>query len=331
MNSQEATQLLQIRHLRIGIVRPRRATLVIVDEANFNVHNGEMVGIVGESGSGKTMVCRAIIGTLQRRGASVLGGQVLFEGKDLTSINESTWKDLRGKAIGYVPQSALAGPNPVLTIQDQLAEAVAQVGGSGSVRQRSRELLELVRIRGIDTVMKQYPYQLSGGMRQRVMIACALATRPRLLIADEPTTGLDVTVQSQIMRLLKDIRQELGTAIILISHDLALVEEVCDTIVVMHAGATVEVGSTASMERPRHPYTVALNSSRIDIATPRGDLVTIQGNPPAVGEWQPGCRFALRCDYREDDCSVGGHPPLFGEPGSHQTACLHADKIGGRA
>lgn len=331
MSEQTAVQLLQVRNLRIGIVRPRRATLVIVDEANFQVNSGEMVGIVGESGSGKTMVCRAIIGTLQRRGASVLGGQVLFEGRDLTSINESSWKELRGKAIGYVPQSALAGPNPVLTIQDQLAEAVAQVGGSGSVRQRSRELLELVQIRAIDTVMKQYPYQLSGGMRQRVMIACALATRPRLLIADEPTTGLDVTVQSQIMRLLKDIRRELGTAIILISHDLALVEEVCDTIIVMHAGATVEVGSTASMAQPRHPYTVALNSSRIDIAVPRGDLVTIQGNPPAVGEWQPGCRFALRCDYREDDCVVGSHPPLFGEPGTHQTACLHADKIGGQA
>jgi len=328
VNPPATDALLQVRDLRIGIVRPRRRMLIIVDKANFDVADGEMVGIVGESGSGKTMVCRAVIGTLKRRGACVIGGQVLFDGQDLAQADEGVWSSLRGRAIGYVPQSALAGPNPVLTIQDQLAEVVNQVGGTGSVRQRSRELLDLVRIRGIDTVMKQYPYQLSGGMRQRVMIACALATRPRLLIADEPTTGLDVTVQSQIMRLLKDIRRDLGTAIILISHDLALVEEVCDTIVVMHAGATVEVGPTASMAQPRHPYTAALNSSRIDIATPRGELVTIQGNPPAVGEWQPGCRFALRCDYREDDCLVGEHPPLLGDRGSHQTACLHADKIG---
>jgi oligopeptide/dipeptide ABC transporter ATP-binding protein len=321
-------KLLDLVNVEIGIVRPRRETLVIVREANFDVNYGEMVGIVGESGSGKTMVCRAVIGTLQRRGASIIGGQVLFEGQDLSKINEAKWKALRGKVIGYVPQSALAGPNPVLTIEKQLAEALAQVDGSGSMKSRSKELLDLVKIRRIDTVMKQYPYQLSGGMRQRVMIACALASKPKLLIADEPTTGLDVTVQSQIMELLREIRRDLGTAIILISHDLALVDEVCDKIVVMHAGATVEVGSTASMSKPRHPYTIALNSSRIDVAKPGGELLTIKGNPPSVGQWNPGCRFAERCDYQEADCLVGEHPPLFGEKGEHQSACLHADKIG---
>jgi len=323
-------QLLSITDLRLGIQRTRRERLMIVDSATFAVRSGELLGLVGESGSGKTMVCRSLIGTLNRRGVSIFGGSIDFKGTDLTTLDERQWQEVRGRSIGYVPQSALAGPNPVMTIEGQLAEAIGRRSRLSRRKTRSRalELLDLVHIRRPEVVLKQYPNQLSGGMRQRVMIACVLATRPRLLIADEPTTGLDVTVQSQIMRLLKDIRRDLGTAIILISHDLALVEEVCDTIVVMHAGATVEVGPTASMAQPRHPYTAALNSSRIDIATPRGELVTIQGNPPAVGEWQPGCRFALRCDYREDDCLVGEHPPLLGDRGSHQTACLHADKIG---
>lgn len=326
MSSSEK-KLLELTNLEIGIVKPKREPLVIVNQANFNVDYGQMVGIVGESGSGKTMVCRAIIGTLQRRGASVIGGQVLFEGEDLSQINEAKWKTLRGKVIGYVPQSALAGPNPVLTVAKQLAEALEQIEGTGSIKSRSKEMLDLVKIRRIDTVMKQYPYQLSGGMRQRVMIACALASKPKLLIADEPTTGLDVTVQSQIMELLREIRRDLGTAIILISHDLALVDEVCDKIVVMHAGATVEVGTTESMSRPRHPYTIALNSSRIDIAKPGGELITIKGNPPSVGQWMQGCRFVERCDYKDDDCSIGDHPPLFGDKDKHQTACLHVDKI----
>jgi oligopeptide/dipeptide ABC transporter ATP-binding protein len=321
-------KLLDINNVAIGIERRKRETLVLVREANFDVNYGEMVGIVGESGSGKTMICRSIIGTLERRGAAVIGGEVLFEGLDLRTINETKWKTLRGKVIGYVPQSALAGPNPVLTIEKQLAEALSQVEGTGSMKNRSKELLNLVKIRRVDTVMKQYPYQLSGGMRQRVMIACALASKPKLLIADEPTTGLDVTVQSQIMDLLREIRRDLGTAIILISHDLALVDEVCDKIVVMHAGATVEVGPTSSMSKPRHPYTVALNSSRIDVAKPGGELLTIKGNPPSVGRWNPGCRFAERCDYVQQDCLVGDHPALSGKKGEHQSACLHADKIG---
>lgn len=321
--------LLQVIDLKIGIPHPRRETLVIVDNANFEVKTGEMLGIVGESGSGKTMVCRAVIGTLERRGATVMNGQVLFGGQDLAHLSETNWKKLRGRAIGYVPQSALAGPNPVLTTQQQLAEALRRSEAPGSIAEQSKQLLDLVKIRRVDTVMKQYPNQLSGGMRQRVMIACALASNPKLLIADEPTTGLDVTVQSQIMVLLQEIRADLGTAIILISHDLALIDDVCDRVVVMHAGATVEVGTVAEMVNPQHPYTLALNQSRIDIAVPGSELVTILGSAPSVGEWNPGCRFVERCTFSEDDCKVGSHPPLFGERGSHQSACLHRDKLKG--
>ena len=322
--------LLEIINLKIGIPHPRRETLIIVDNANFDIGYGEMLGIVGESGSGKTMVCRSMIGTLERRGAKVLGGQVLFEGQDLAQASESQWKKLRGKAIGYVPQSALAGPNPVLTIQAQLAEALQESEAKGSIAEQSSRLLDLVKIRRIETVLKQYPNQLSGGMRQRVMIACALASEPKLLIADEPTTGLDVTVQSQIMELLKEIRREFGTSIILISHDLALIDDVCDRVAVMHAGATVEVGSVAELAKPRHPYTIALNQSRIDIAKPGSELVTILGNAPSVGEWPTGCRFVERCTFRQSDCSDGtSHPPLLGERGSHQSACLHRELLEG--
>ena len=322
-----AEKLLKVSDLEIGIPHPRRETLVIVNKATFDVGYGEMLGIVGESGSGKTMVCRSIIGTLERRGAKVLAGRVIFEDQDLAHASETVWKKLRGKAIGYVPQSALAGPNPVLTIAAQLAEALKKSEKGGTIAEQSRALLELVKIRRIDTVMKQYPNQLSGGMRQRVMIACALASSPKLLIADEPTTGLDVTVQAQIMLLLKEIRQEFGTAIILISHDLALIDDVCDRVVVMHAGATVEVGSVAQMANPRHPYTVALNQSRIDIAVPGSELVTILGSAPSVGQWPTGCRFAGRCTFVQNDCTTGDHPPLFGEQGAHQSACLHADML----
>ena len=321
--------LLSVKDVIIGIPHRRRETLIIVNKANFDVSSGEMVGIVGESGSGKTMVCRAIIGTLERRGAKVLEGEVLFDGHDLAKINEAQWKKLRGKSIGYVPQSALAGPNPVLTIEAQLTEALRNTGDTKNIKARSKELLDLVKIRRVDTVMKQYPYQLSGGMRQRVMIACALATSPKLLIADEPTTGLDVTVQSQIMELLKEIRSSMGTSIILISHDLALIDDVCDKVVVMHAGATVEVGTVKDLENPLHPYTVALNSSRIDVAAPGSELVTILGSAPSVGQWQAGCRFSLRCGLVQPDCSVAEHPALIGARGSHQTACLHADRLKG--
>ena len=322
----DANVILEVKNLNVefstddGIVHA-------VNNVSYKVERGKTLAIVGESGSGKTMVCRAIIGTLERRGAKVLEGEVLFDGHDLARINEAQWKKLRGKSIGYVPQSALAGPNPVLTIEAQLAEALRNTGDTKNLKARSKELLDLVKIRRVDTVMKQYPYQLSGGMRQRVMIACALATSPKLLIADEPTTGLDVTVQSQIMDLLKEIRSAMGTAIILISHDLALIDDVCDKVVVMHAGATVEVGSVKDLEKPLHPYTVALNSSRIDVAAPGSELVTILGSAPSVGQWQSGCRFSLRCNLVQPDCNVGEHPALIGARGAHQTACLHSDRL----
>ena len=313
--------LLEVADLKIGIARGRGDPLVVVDSASFRLRRGEILGLIGESGSGKTMLCRSLIGTLRRRGAAVLGGSIRFADIDLATIDERAWRTVRGRRVGYVPQSALAGPNPVMTVGAQLAEALRE-----STR-TTRDLLDIVRIRRPEIVLTQYPSQLSGGMRQRVMIACAIARHPELLVADEPTTGLDVTLQAEIMNLLRDIRAEMGTSIILVSHDLALIDDVCDRIVVMHAGACVESGPIDAVAAPLHPYTAALNRSRIELAVPGSELVTIAGQPPSVGSWPPGCRFADRCDIVQPDCRIGPHPALSGRPDGHRTACLHADRM----
>ena len=321
--------LLEVCDLRIGIGRGRHPPLPVVDKADFVLRRGEMVGLVGESGSGKTMVCRSLIGTLSRRGAQVMSGRIDFAGLDLATADESTWRQIRGRRIGYVTQSALAGLNPVMTIEAQLRDAIRQDAAADPSQQadRARSLLEVVRIRRPETVLAQYPHQLSGGMRQRVMIACAIASRPEMLIADEPTTGLDVTVQAEIMALLKGIQAEMGLAVLLVSHDLALIDEVCDRVVIMHAGACLESGTVRQITSPKHPYTAALHRSRIELAEPGSTLLTIAGRPPAVGSWPSGCRFADRCDIARTDCTTGGHPPLVALGDGHASACLHVEDM----
>jgi oligopeptide/dipeptide ABC transporter ATP-binding protein len=320
----------EIRDLVIGIQRTRTDRLLIVDSANFDIRKAEILGLVGESGSGKTVVCRSLIGTLKRRSASIFAGSIMFDGMDLATLDERGWRAVRGNRIGYVPQSALTGPNPVMTAGKQLGEAVRcnRKRQIKDVRSRVMELLDLVRIRRPDIVYNQYPSQLSGGMRQRVMIAAAIAQDPDIVVADEPTTGLDVTVQAGIMKVLKEIRSEFSMSVVLVSHDLALIDEVCDRIVVMHAGTCVEVGPVADVaRRPMHPYTIALNRSRIDIANPGEPLVTIKGNPPAVGDWPSGCRFNERCEWTQQDCTVGESPLLRSVGQGHLSACLHTDLL----
>jgi oligopeptide/dipeptide ABC transporter ATP-binding protein len=324
-----APALLDVSDLRIGIRQGSRAPLRVVDKADFKIGRGEIVGLVGESGSGKSMVCRSLIGTLPRRGAFVMSGKIQFAGRDLASIDERAWRDIRGKKIGYVTQSALAGLNPVMTIEAQLREAIDQDLSShpetGAARARS--LLDVVHIRRPEAVLRQFPHQLSGGMRQRVMIASAIAPRPQLLVADEPTTGLDVTVQAEIMKLLRTIQTEMGLSIILVSHDLALIDDVCERVVVMHAGACIETAGVEQIAAPKHPYTAALQRSRIELAAPGDELVTIDGRPPAVGSWQAGCRFADRCDITRSDCRQGDHPALRPTGQGRSSACLHWDQL----
>lgn len=325
--------LVRIENLRIDVRVTRTRRLRIVDSATFDIEHGQMLGLIGESGSGKTMLCRSFVGTLGRRGAYIHSGKLEFDGTDLVNASKSDWRSIRGKRIGYIPQSALAGPNPVITIGKQLAEAIQQGDkvDQDSIRKRSLELLEMVQIRRPEVVLKQYSYELSGGMKQRVMIACAIAQNPKLIVADEPTTGLDVTVQAEIMDLLRVIRKTLNTSIILVSHDLQLINSICDDIVVMHAGATVEKLPSEEIEAARHPYTHALYNSRIDLVEPRGKLITINGQPPTVGAWPTGCRFAGRCDYVKEICTTTSEIPLLEVNKNHQSACIrHQEIFGGK-
>ena len=323
--------LVVAKDLKIDVHVTRTSKLAIVDTVSLAIERGQITGLIGESGSGKTMLCRALIGTLERRGAYIASGSLVFDGIDLVTAKPSVWGEIRGKRIGYVPQSALAGPNPVMTIGAQLGEAILQDKSfdRGSVEKRALELLNIVQIRRPETVLKQYQHELSGGMKQRVMIACAIAQQPQLIVADEPTTGLDVTVQAEIMDLLKQIRNDFDTSIILVSHDLPLINEVCDDIVVMHAGTTVEKIPSEKIKSAKHPYTLALYNSRIDLVAPKGELKTINGQPPSVGNWPKGCRFSERCDFVQERCRIEQVLPLISIGADHSTSCLRHDEIAG--
>jgi oligopeptide/dipeptide ABC transporter ATP-binding protein len=240
---------------------------------------------------------------------------------------------VRGREIGYVPQSSLAGLNPVLSIKTQLLEAltVVQPLGGNQAEKAALELLDMVRIPRAKAVLDQHSNQLSGGMRQRVMIAAALAQKPKLLVADEPTTALDVTVQKEILTLISRLRRELGMALILVSHDLAVIEEVCDSLMVMYAGASFEAGPVRVVVRsPRHPYSRALHDSRVDTAERGKPLEAIAGEPPTIGVWPSGCRFHPRCPLGDEACRIGPQPPL--RPIAEQlTACIYAERMDGHA
>ena len=321
--------LLSVEQLKVNCRTGGGRLLRVIDEANFSVSRNEAVGIVGESGSGKTMLCRSLIGTLPRHRAVLMSGKILFDGIHLEGAPERLWRRIRGRRIGYVPQSSLAGLNPLLTVGTQLVEAITAVQRIGweEARREAVALLDLVRVPRAREVLQERPHQLSGGMRQRVMIASAIAQKPALLIADEPTTALDVSVQRQILSLIATVRRELGMTLILVSHDLAVVEEVCDRLVVMYAGACVEVGPLeAVLGDPRHPYTLALRLSRIDLAVPGQDLEAIPGEATAAGSWPEGCRFWPRCRLADDLCRHGSQPPLL-EVSRQQSACIHAERM----
>ena len=322
--------ILRVEGLRIGVPRRRGDLLSIVDTADFQLLRRQALGIVGESGSGKTMLCRALMGTLRRHGAMVASGRILYRDRDLAGAGEKVWRRIRGRRIGYVPQSSLAGLNPVLKVRTQLTEAIhaAREVAAGEADDQALQLLELVRILRPDQVLEMRSHELSGGMRQRVMIAAALAQQPEILIADEPTTALDVTIQREILNLINRLRARLKMALIFVSHDLAVIEEVCDSVMVMYAGASVENGPLEALVRnPRHPYTRALLASRVDLAVPGKDLETIPGDPASVGAWPSGCRFRPRCSLADDDCREGAQPPLA-PAGRQRTACLHHDRMG---
>jgi peptide/nickel transport system ATP-binding protein len=304
--------LLDVRDLRVVFKRRGATPFTAVDGVSFTVEPGQTVGLVGESGCGKSVTSLAIMGLLPRRGNEVTG-EVLFEDADLLTLRPDDMRDRRGKDIGMIFQDPLSSLNPVVPIGVQVAEVLERHRGRSRQQalRESRELLDAVGIPDPARRLKEFPHQLSGGMRQRVLIAIALACKPRLLIADEPTTALDVTIQAQILTLLKQLVYESGTALVMITHDLGVVAGLCDTVNVLYAGKVVERARRHDLfGRPRHPYTHGLLQSvpRLD-AERGGRLHPIRGSVTDNIPWSEGCAFAPRCDRVIDAC-IGDTVPL---------------------
>jgi peptide/nickel transport system ATP-binding protein len=279
----------------------------VVDDVSFELAAGETLGLVGESGCGKTVTALSILGLLPARVGRVATGAITFDGRDLTSLSAAELRRVRGAEIAMIFQEPMTSLNPAYTIGDQIGEAVRVHEGAGraDARRRAVELLERVGIPDAARRVRDYPHQFSGGMRQRVMIAMALACDPRVLIADEPTTALDVTVQAQILELLRELQQERRMAIMLVTHDLGVVAETCDRVVVMYAGQVVEEAPAAGLfSRPRHPYTEGLLGSLPQFGAPGAPLRVIPGQVPPPNGMPPGCRFAPRCAYAEPECNT---------------------------
>jgi oligopeptide transport system ATP-binding protein len=306
-------------HTRSGVYRA-------VDGVSFTVERGETLGIVGESGSGKSVTCYSLMGLVPQPPGRIESGTAIFDGVDLLRATPRQVRSIRGKRIAMIFQDPMTSLNPYLRISEQLMEPllIHEKISRKDAERRALAMLESVGLPDAGARFRQYPHEFSGGMRQRVMIAMALITRPELLIADEPTTALDVTVQAQILELIKAMQKEIGMAVIFITHDLAVVSGLCDRVQVMYAGRLVETaGAIDLFKRPRHPYTRALQQS-IPALQPKGaELFTIPGLPPDLSKPIPGCAFAPRCAYAAAICQAT-MPGLVEESPGHAHACLRA-------
>jgi len=315
--------LLEVTDLRVEIPLPR-GTVHAVDGVSFALQPGRALGLVGESGCGKSMTLRAILGLLPRP-ARIAGGAVRFRGQDLVTARAGHLRDVRGSGISMIFQEPMTALNPVMRVGDQIAEGPQHHLGRSRRAARS-EAIELMRTVGIPDATRRaraYPHELSGGMRQRVMIAIALSCQPSLILCDEPTTALDVTIQDQILKLLLQLRREMGVAIVFVTHDLAVIAETCDDLAVMYAAQVVETGRVADVFRvPHHPYTLGLLRSVPDFDLVRESLDSIPGTPPDLAERFEGCRFAPRCQFAQGDC-LAGPIPLLDVGGGRTAACIH--------
>ncbi|TDT58413.1 ABC transporter ATP-binding protein [Fonticella tunisiensis] len=318
----EKEKLLEIRNLKTSFYT-HVGEVKAVGGVSIDLNKGEAIGIVGESGSGKSITMMSLMGLLSENG-KIIDGEIIFEGRDLAKLSEEEMQKIRGNEIGMIFQDPMTSLNPVLTIGDQLMEPLIKHKKMSKKEawDRAVQMLSLVGIPSPESRMKQYPHEFSGGMRQRVMIAMALACEPKLLIADEPTTALDVTIQAQILELMKELKDKINTSIILITHDLGVVADVCDRINVMYGGLVAETGSTRDIfYRPKHPYTWGLLKS---IPNPKKDekerLKPIEGQPPDLLKPPVGCPFADRCEYAMKIC-MQQRPPLFEVGEGHKAAC----------
>jgi peptide/nickel transport system ATP-binding protein len=326
--------VLQVEGLRISIPTDDGIAQVL-DGVDLRIPRGRIVGVVGESGCGKSTLARAVLGILPRQ-ARVEAGRVLLEGEDLRGLDQAELsRRIRGKEISFIPQDPYLALNPTFTVGTQLLEIMrwhAPAGSNGGGRRAHRrhlvELLRAVQIADPETVLERYPHQFSGGQRQRLLIAGALACRPRLVIADEPTTALDVTTQLQILRLLRDLATDIGVSLLFVTHDFGVVAQLCDEVMVMYAGQSVEWGATAEIiDRPRHPYTQMLIACHPDRSR---DLVGIPGTVASPLRPPPGCRFHPRCPSARPECGAA-RPATVVQDGGHAVSCVlyhHAPPAG---
>jgi peptide/nickel transport system ATP-binding protein len=317
--------LLAVEDLRVVFADDFGRRTEAVAGVKFALAAGGALGIVGESGCGKSVTALAIMGLLAGSGANI-SGSVVFEGRELTTLPEREMRDVRGDRLAMIFQEPMTSLNPSFTVGDQIGEALVRHRGISkkAARAAAIELLERVQIPSASSRVDEHPHKLSGGMRQRVMIAMALACTPALLIADEPTTALDVTIQAQILELLDSLRRETGAAIILITHDLGVVAETCEEVAVMYAGQIVEHAPAAALfAAPEHPYSVGLLGSIPRLGGKRDRLATIKGSVPSHGMAVPGCRFAARCPFVEPRCRQA-EPPLVAVRAGHLARCWRA-------
>ena len=307
-------------------IRFRGQPLDLIDSVSFVIEKGKTLCLVGESGCGKSVTSLAIMGLLPKRAATVTQGAVRFNGRDLLGLPDDQIEDLRGNRIAMIFQEPMTSLNPAFTVGHQVAEAVRRHKGcsEAEARDRALEMFRKVRMPAAEKRLDDYPHQMSGGMRQRVMIAMALANDPELLIADEPTTALDVTIQAQILDLMRELQEDTGAALLMITHDLGVVAEIADDVAVMYAGRVVESGPVGQIfVEPQHPYTLGLMGSMPAIAGRQGRLMTIPGAVPAPEAMPAGCRFATRCPFVIEGCRTT-RPALIADGRSQSVACLRA-------
>lgn len=321
--------ILQINHLELSFITPRSQVQALAD-VSFEIQEGEVVGLVGESGCGKSITSLSIMGLLPEESTRVTGGSIKFQDIELTQLNKNQMRAMRGKEMAMIFQEPMTSLNPVFSIGDQLTESVKlhlKISNKAA-KDYVLTILDSVGIHRSRNIMNEYPHQLSGGMRQRVMIAMALSCNPKLLIADEPTTALDVTIQAQILELLKKINRESKTSMLFITHDLGVVAEICDRVIVMYAGQIIESGSVKQiLSNPQHPYTIGLLKSIPKLDETRKRLDTIPGVVPQFGKMPLGCRFMPRCGSATEKCEH--EPSMVHTANNHAAKCWYATGDGG--
>lgn len=302
-----------------------------VDHVSFHINEGEVLGIVGESGCGKSVTSLSVMGLVPKPPGKIVGGEINFENRNLLELSEREMRKVRGNDIAMIFQEPMTSLNPLFTIGAQMMEAVLiheEKSNKKRAKNRCIEMLKLVGLPRAEDLINEYPHQLSGGMRQRVMIAMALICNPKVLIADEPTTALDVTTQSQILKLIKELNDRFNTAVMLITHDLGVVAETCERVIVMYSGQVIEEAPVDKLfDAPKHPYTQGLIQSVPDIREKKERLFSIEGNVPLPGTIKQGCRFAARCKFAFDRC-YKENPELYQTSDEQRARCFLYDKEG---